>query len=292
MPRPETLLDRLAAPLFVFLWSTGFIGAKLGLPYAGPLSFLLTRYAFVVVLMLAAALIFRAPWPRDRRAVLHIAVAGVLIQATYLGGVFMSIKAGLPAALSALVVGLQPVITALAAGWLLGERVTRQQWLGLVLGFCGVALVVTHSRTPGLGHAWPMIALLPAVVALAGITLGTLYQKRFCPSFDLRSGAVIQFGASALLTLPVALSIESLHIEWSGQFIFALGWNVVMLSVVAISLLNVLIRRGRAVKVTSLFYLTPPTTALLAWLMFDETLQGLALLGMALAAFGVWLSRR
>ncbi|GAB4062055.1 DMT family transporter [Uliginosibacterium sediminicola] len=286
------MLERLLAPLFVFLWSTGFIGAKLGLPYAGPLSFLLTRYALVVVLMLAAALIFRAPWPRDRRAVLHIAVAGVLIQATYLGGVFMSIKAGLPAALSALVVGLQPVITALASGWLLGERVTRQQWLGLLLGFCGVALVVTHSRTPGLGGNWPMLALLPAIVALAGITLGTLYQKRFCPSFDLRSGAVIQFGASAVLTLAVALAIEPMHIEWSGPFIFALGWNVIMLSVVAISLLNVLIRRGRAVKVTSLFYLTPPTTALLAWLMFDETLQALALLGMALAAFGVWLSRR
>lgn len=286
------MLERLLAPLFVFLWSTGFIGARLGLPYVEPLTFLLLRYALVVALMGSAALAFRAPWPRSPRAVLHIAIAGVLIHATYLGGVFMSIKLGLPAALSALVVGLQPIITALGAGWLLKEQVNRQQWIGLALGFLGVALVVTHSRNPGLGQDWPLAALVPAVVALAGITLGTLYQKRFCPSFDLRSGAVIQFIASALVTLPVALDTEHMQIDWHGEFVFALLWLVLMLSVGAVSLLNLLIRRGTAVKVTSLFYLTPPTTALIAWLMFGDMLQGLALVGMGLAVLGVWLSRR
>lgn len=286
------MLERLLAPLFVFLWSTGFIGARLGLPYVEPLTFLLLRYALVVMLMGGAALAFRAPWPRDARGVLHIAVAGVLIHATYLGGVFMSIKLGLPAALSALVVGLQPIITALGAGWLLKESVNRQQWIGLALGFLGVALVVTHSRNPGLGQDWPLTALVPAVVALAGITLGTLYQKRFCPSFDLRSGAVIQFIASALVTLPIALGTEHMQVDWHGEFVFALLWLVLMLSVGAVSLLNLLIRRGTAVKVTSLFYLTPAVTALIAWLMFGDMLQGLALLGMALAVLGVWLSRR
>ncbi|HEX5125459.1 MAG TPA: DMT family transporter, partial [Rhodocyclaceae bacterium] len=237
------------------------------------------------------ALIFRATWPRDRMSILHIAIAGVLMQAAYLGGVFMSIHLGLPAAVTALVVGLQPIITALLAGWWLRERVSRYQWIGLALGFCGVALVVTHGRV-GLNSDWPTIALLPAAVSLISITLGTLYQKRFCPSFDLRSGAVIQFAASALVTLPIAAGTETLHIEWSTQFIFALSWLVFMLSIGAISVLNVLIRRGTAVRVTSLFYLTPAVTALMAWALFGETMQMPAIAGLAIAALGVWLARR
>ncbi|MDB5801387.1 MAG: hypothetical protein JWL63_2326 [Rhodocyclales bacterium] len=280
------------APIFVFLWSTGFISAKLGLPFAEPLAFLCTRYALVIILMLVATRIFRAPWPDSRRGVLHIAIAGVLIQATYLGGVFMAIHQGLPAGLTALIVGLQPIVTALVAGWMLREKVTSAQWAGLALGFVGVALVILHSHAPGLSNPWPLSALWPALAALIGITLGTVYQKRFCPAFDLRTGAVIQFSASLLLTLPIAAASGNLHIEWSGQFTFALLWAVLMLSVTAISVLNILIRRGTAVHVTSLFYLTPPTTALLAWWLFDESLQALALLGMVLAVFGVWLSRR
>jgi len=285
-------MDRALAPIFVFLWSTGFISAKLGLPFAEPLTFLCARYVLVIALMLAATRIFRAQWPNSRRDVMHIAMAGALIQATYLGGVFMAIHQGLPAGLTALIVGLQPIVTALAADWLLREKVTRAQWMGLALGFCGVALVVLHSRTPGMSDAWNISALWPAIGALAGITLGTVYQKRFCPAFDLRTGAVIQFSASLLLTLPIAAASETLHIDWTAQFVFALLWAVCMLSLTAISVLNILIRRGTAVHVTSLFYLTPPTTALIAWLLFNESLQALALLGMALAVFGVWLSRR
>ncbi|NSL55832.1 DMT family transporter [Uliginosibacterium aquaticum] len=285
------MLERLLAPVFVLLWSTGFIGAKFGLPYADALHFLSARYVLVIVFMGLAALIFRAPWPRDPRRVLHIAVAGVLIQATYLGGVFVAIQQGLPAALTSLIVGLQPILTALAAGILLGERVSGRQWQGLALGFIGVLLVVSNSRNPGLNQAWQWSALWPAAIALLGITLGTLYQKRFCPHFDLRSGAVIQFAASLLVTLPLALSFEPRSIEWTGSFWFALLWLVLMLSVASISVLNLLIRRGSVVKVTSLFYLTPGVTALCAWLLFDERLGALALLGMALGAFGVWRAR-
>jgi len=179
----------------------------------------------------------------------------------------------------------------LAAGGLLGERVTPRQWQGLALGFVGVALVVTHSRAPGLASQWSAPAMVSAVVALLGITLGTLYQKRFCPRFDLRTGAVIQFSASLLVTLPLALYFEPRAIVWSGPFVFALLWLVLMLSLGAISLLNILIRRGSAVKVTSLFYLTPSVTALCAWALFDEYMSLLAVLGMALGAFGVWLAR-
>jgi len=285
------MLERLLAPLFVLLWSTGFIGAKYGLPYADALHFLSARYAFVVLLMGLAALVFRAPWPKDPRRILHIAVAGVLMQAIYLGGVFLAIQHGLPAALTSLIVGLQPIITALTAGFFLGERVSRMQWMGLALGFAGVLLVVTNSRSPGFGQSWSWLAILPALIALAAITLGTLYQKRFCPSFDLRSGAVIQFAASLVVTVPVALAFEPRPIEWASPFMFALAWLVLLLSLGAISLLNVLIRRGSVVKVTSLFYLTPGVTALCAWWLFDERLGVLAILGMVLGAFGVWLAR-
>ncbi|MEF8700731.1 MAG: DMT family transporter [Candidatus Accumulibacter sp. UW26] len=273
--------------LFVFLWSTGFVGAKFGLPYAEPLTFLLVRYLLVIALMTPLALATRAPWPADARQVAHIGIAGLLVHALYLGGVFMAIKAGLPAGVTALVVGMQPLLTACGAGFLLGERVSPRQWLGLLLGFAGVALVVAHK----LGDLPLAAMLLPAFAALLGITLGTLYQKRFCPHFDLRSGSVIQFVPTAMVTALVAWHSESMRIDWTPQFAFALMWLVLVLSVGAISLLNVLIRSGSAVKVASLFYLTPPSTAVIAWLVFGETLGSLALAGMALAVGGVYLAR-
>jgi len=283
-------MQRFLPFLFVLLWSTGFIGAKYGLPYAEPLTFLEVRYLLVVGLMLSLALLFRAPWPRSWRERMHIGVSGLMLHGLYLGGVFMAIHRGLPAGVTALVVGLQPLLTALGAGWLLGERVVPRQWLGLALGLVGVGLVVSGKfGGTSLSELSPM--LLPALVALLGITCGTLYQKRFCPSFDLRAGAVIQFLPTALLNLVVAAGTESLHIDWQGEFVFALFWLVLVLSVGAISLLNVLIRNGSAVNVASLFYLTPPTTALIAWLLFDESLTGSALAGMGLAVTGVYLAR-
>ncbi len=282
-------MQRIYPLLFVFLWSTGFIGAKYGLPHAGPLSFLFVRYVAVIALMTLIALLTRAPWPKEARQWLHIGVSGLLVHAVYLGGVFIAIKHGLPAGVTALVVGMQPLLTALGAGWLLGERVAGRQWLGLALGFVGVGLVVSgkFGEAAALG---PM--LVPALGALLGITCGTLYQKRFCARFDLRTGSVIQFVPTALVTLPAILLFEGFHVEWTGDFIFALTWLVLVLSIGAISLLNLLIRSGSAVNVASLFYLTPLSTALIAYAMFDEKLGWLAICGMGLAVSGVYLVGR
>jgi drug/metabolite transporter (DMT)-like permease len=288
-----SLFQRATPLLFVLLWSTGFIGAKFGLPYAEPLTFLSTRYVLVIALMTLLALAMRAPWPASPREAFHIGVTGLLVHALYLGGVFMSIHRGLPAGVSALVVGMQPLLTAAAAGLLLGERVSRWQWLGLAMGFAGVGLVVDSKTTidaaalAELGHM-----LAPALAALIGITAGTLYQKRFCPRFDLRTGSVVQFVPSLAITALLASQTETMEIAWDGEFVFALLWLVLVLSLGAISLLNLLIRSGSAVNVASLFYLTPPTTALIAWAMFGETLSALALAGMAIAVAGVWLARK
>ncbi|HRP76937.1 MAG TPA: DMT family transporter [Rhodocyclaceae bacterium] len=290
---PPHVLQAAMPMLFVLLWSTGFIGAKFGLPYAEPLTFLSIRYALVIALMTVIALATRAPWPRDWRQALHIGMTGILVHGIYLGGVFTAIHNGLSAGIAALIVGMQPLLTALGAGWLLGERVSVGQWAGLALGFGGVAIVVGSKGGVGaasLAELGPL--MVPIVAALFGITMGTLYQKRYCPGFDLRTGSVIQFIPTLALTALVASQTESMQIEWSGEFVFALTWLVLVLSLGAISLLNLLIRSGSAVNVASLFYLTPPTTALLAWLLFDETLTGFALIGMAIAVAGVWMARR
>ncbi len=279
-------MKRIYPFLFVFLWSTGFIGARLGLPFSEPLSFLLVRYLCVIVLMLTIAALSGAPWPKDSRQWWHISVSGVLIHAIYLGGVFMAIKQGLPAGVTALVVGMQPLLTAIGAIGLLGERVGPRQWIGLVLGFIGLATVISgkFGISAELG---PM--LVPAVVALVGITAGTLYQKRFCAGFDLRTGSVIQFVSSALVTAIAIALFTEFQITWTAPFAFALGWLVLVLSIGAISLLNLLIHSGSAVNVASLFYLTPLSTALIAWGVFGETLPALSLAGMALAVGGVYL---
>lgn len=222
---------------------------------------------------------------------MNIGVTGLLVHGVYLGGVFMAIAHGLPSGIAALVVGLQPLITALAAGVWLGEKVRPAQWAGLALGFVGVALVVLDKVAAVPGDAlWAM--LLPAFVALLGITAGTLYQKRFCPVFDLRTGSVIQYLPCLLLLAPLAYFTESTQVVWSGEFVFALAWLVLVLSLGAVTLLNVMIRNGSAVNVASLFYLTPAMTALIAWAVFGETLSYLALIGMAIAATGVWLARQ
>lgn len=284
-------LASTAPLLFVLLWSTGFIGAKFGLPYAEPMTFLVWRFLAVLMLMLGLVLLTRAPWPSSPRGMLHIAVTGLLIHAVYLGGVFISMHQGLPSGIAALVVGLQPLLTAVVAGLFLGEQVRRAQWTGLGLGFIGVALVVADKIAVIPSNAL-FAMLVPAFVALLGITAGTLYQKRFCPTFDLRTGAVLQYLPSLILVTLLAFSFESMDVTWNGSFLFALGWLVLVLSIGAIGLLNLLIRKGSAVNVASLFYLTPPTTALIAWMMFDETLPPLSLAGMAIAATGVWLALR
>jgi drug/metabolite transporter (DMT)-like permease len=271
--------------LFVLLWSTGFVFAKLGLPYAEPFTFLALRFSIVALLMLGVTMAVRAPWPATWREVGHIAMVGVLLHGIYLGGVYAAIGAGVPAGISALIVGLQPLVTAAVVGPLLGERVTGRQWLGLVLGFGGVALVLIEKLGTGYHGA---LGYGAAFVGLAGITAGTLYQKRFCPRMDRRSGAAIQYiAASAVVAL--ATMHETRHVVWTGEFAFALGWLVLVLSVGAISLLTWLMRRGEAARVASLFYLVPPVAAVESYLIFNETLGPAAIVGMVVAVAGVAL---
>ncbi|WP_426336299.1 DMT family transporter [Pseudoduganella sp. R-31] len=267
---------------FVFLWSTGFIVARYGLPYAPPLTFLLLRFLGVLAILAPAVLVLRAPWPKGK--VGHVAAAGLLLQAGYLSGVWCAIKLGMPAGLSALIVGMQPILTAFAAP-LIGERVRPRQWLGLAFGLGGVALVV-YAKITLVGLSWQAIAL--AVFALLSITAGTLYQKHFCPKFDLRTGTVIQFATSFAAVLPFAWLLEDMDsIRWTPQFLGAWAWSVLALSIGAIFLLFALIRRSDATQVTSLLYLTPPTTAIMAWAMFGEVLNWMGVAGMALAVIGV-----
>lgn len=277
--------------LFVVLWSTGFIVAKYGLPYAEPMTFLFLRFAGVVVLMAPFIVMARVPLPRtangaiDRVRIGHIAVSGLLLQAGYLGGVWAAIKLGMPAGLSALIVGMQPVLTAMVATRM-GERVRFLQWLGLILGLVGVGLVVS-SKLSTIGLSVTSLGL--AVGALVSITAGTLYQKHFCPMFDLRMGAVIQFGASAVACLPFMFAFETREVHWNLALVASLAWSIVALSLGAISLLFLLIRRGAAMRVSSLMYLTPPTTAVMAWMLFGERFSPVAAAGMAVAAVGVAL---
>ncbi|OEJ68656.1 peptide ABC transporter ATP-binding protein [Magnetovibrio blakemorei] len=272
--------------VFVMLWSTGFLGAKLGLPYVEPFTFLLLRFLILTVILVAAAFVLRAPWPSTWAEFMRLGIVGLLVHGIYLGGVFSSIHAGLPAGVAALIVGLQPLLTAVGAGPFLGEKVTPRQWLGLALGLLGVALVLgekLHFDQTGLQ------ATGFAVAALFGITGGTIYQKRHGGGMDLRTGSAVQYAVAAVPMAVLAWLFESGDIQWSGELIFALGWLVVVLSIGAISLLYILIRRGAASKVASLFYLTPAVTAVLAWILFDETLAPLAIAGMAVTVVGVAL---
>jgi drug/metabolite transporter (DMT)-like permease len=274
----------LAPALFVLLWSTGFIGAKLGLAHAEPLTFLLLRFILVALLMLPVLLVVRAPWPSSAREAGHIATAGLLLHAGYLAGVFIAIEQGVPAGIVALVTGLQPLLTSAVALPVLGERVSRRQWVGLCLGLIGIAFVVGDKIAPagvsGAGFAF---------FALLSFTAGTLYQKRYCGKMDLGTGSFIQFVASMVALAILAPLFESLRVEWNGEFVFALAWLVLVLSIGAISLLLLLIRAGEAFRVASLFYLVPPVTALIAFAAFGEKLGGPALLGMLISAVGVAL---
>jgi drug/metabolite transporter (DMT)-like permease len=278
----------LFPPLFVLLWSTGFIAAKYGLPHAPPFSFLFARFALVAALMTLVALATRAPWPRTLREYRDVALAAICVHALYLGGVFVALDGGMAAGTSAMLVGLQPILTVVLAWRWMGERVNARQWAGLALGLLGVYCVVRHKVEFGGDHA----GLVPSAIALAAISVGTLYQKRHCAHVDLRAGAAVQYIVCALVYAPLALLVDARETEWVPAFVFALGWSVLVLSVGAITLLYWLLRHGAAANVARLFYLVPPVTALLAWLLFGETLDALALAGMVLICVGVVLARR
>jgi drug/metabolite transporter (DMT)-like permease len=274
--------------LFVLLWSTGFIAAKYGLPYAAPYDFLAWRFVLVAVLMTIVALATRAAWPKTPREYADLAVVAVLVHALYLGGVFVSLDSGMAAGTSAMLVGLQPILTFVLAHYWMKESVGPRQWMGLALGLAGVYFVVRHK----IDFSGDLRGLLPSAIALAGISVGTLYQKRHCAHVDLRSGSAVQFTVCALAYVPLALLLEGRPVQWTGSFVFALAWSVLVLSVGAISLLYWLLRHGAAANVARLFYLVPPVTALEAYLLFGETLDAWALIGMALICLGVMLARR
>jgi len=269
--------------VFVFLWSTGFVAGKYGMPHTGPFTFLGIRYIVVIVLLTGVALAMGAPWPK-RREIWPIALSGLLVHAGYLGGVFAALSVGVEAGVISLVVGLQPVLTAAFAGPLLGEVVTRRQWVGLAMGLAGVVLVVRTKLGLGLGTP---LGMGFSIFAMFSITAGTLIQKRYCSFMDLRSGSVVQFMASAAITLPIAIFVEGFPVDWTVDFLLALAWLCLVLSIGAISAMYVLIRRGAAAEVASLFFLVPPTTAIIAWALFKETLDPLSLAGMALVVLAV-----
>lgn len=275
------------APSFVIIWSTGFIIAKYGMPYAEPMTFLFMRFLGVLILMLPLVWLLKAPWPSGSNT-FHIAIAGLLLQAGYLGGVWAAVKFGMSAGLTALIVGLQPILTALFASWL-KERVLPIQWLGLGLGLAGVGLVVWQKLSLTGLDSWSLLFIL---IALISITAGTLYQKKFCPQFDLRTGSVIQFASSALLCLPFMFLFETREIIWHPELIGSLLWAILGLSIGAISLLFIMIRKGEATRVTSLMYLTPPTTAVMAWFLFDEPFTLLIAFGIVLTMLAVLLVNR
>lgn len=283
--RPPNPLIRLAPALFILIWASGYVVAKYAAPHAEPLTFLLWRFVGTLALMTALALLARVRWPTPRDAI-HLAVAGILMHGFYLGGVWVAISQGMPAGLTALIVNLQPVLTAALAAFV-HERVSRRQWLGVLLGLAGVVLVVWQK----LADSGSLLAgpTLLCVFALLSMTAGTLYQKRFVPRFDLRAGQAVQAIAAIAVLLPAAFVFESFRIDWNGQVIGAMLWSVLVLTGGGVSLMFMMLREGRATTVTSYMYLVPAVAALMAWAMFGETFSTLAMSGMALTLLGIYL---
>jgi drug/metabolite transporter (DMT)-like permease len=279
--------DILIAPLFVLIWSTGFVIARLAMPFVEPATFLFWRFTGVLMAMACLSMVWRITWPNWSQFK-HIAVAGTLLQFGYLLGVWFAVRLGMTAGLVAIIVGLQPILTAWFAAWV-SEKVTVRQWIGLGFGFTGVALVVAEKI--GFVHI-PLLSYILAFAALLSITFGTLYQKKFCPVFDLRAGSSIQFGVSAILCFICMYFFESGVMVWNASVLGALLWAIFPLSIGSISLLFMMIRKGAATKVTSLLYLTPPTTAVMAWFLFDEPFTIMMAGGLLLTMTGVVLVNR
>lgn len=285
-------LGTLAPVLFVVLWSTGFVGAKYGLPSAEPFTFLLIRLAMASALLALIAAAARERWPASPRGWRDAAIVGLLLHGGYLGGVFFAIDRGVPAGVAAVIVSLQPVVTSVLVAGLLREHVSRRQWLGLVLGIAGVSIVVLPGAAGAAGAALPAVGLVACAVALAAGTGGTLYQHRRGQQMPLLSGTAIQYGACTVLFGILAPATDTMEVRWTAEFVAALVWLVLALSVGAILLLLTLLRRGSAVRVTSLFYLVPPATALEAYLLLGERLSALDLAGIVVAVCGVALVLR
>ena len=286
-PTLESIAARTAPAIFVLLWSTGFVGTKYVLAGAEPLTYLTVRMALVALLMGVIAVIWRAKWP-DRAGIIHSAIAGLLVHGFYLGGTAVAIFHSVPAGLSALIPGLQPILTSTLANRWLGERVSPLQWTGLLMGLAGT-LIVLHGRSLSGDAGWGGPGTF---VALVRITLGTLYQKRYCSRIDWRAGNFIQFIAAGLLFALGAWLFETRVIVWNREFVLGLAWLVIVLSIGSIGLLYWLIRHSAATRVASLFYLVPGVTAIMAYVLFDERLDLISIAGMVICATAVLLVNR
>jgi len=281
---------RLMPWIFVWVWSTGFLVAKLGRPYAEPFTLLSYRFALALAVLWLIIQLFKSKWPTKPTTILHCMFVGLLIHGVYLGGIFKAISLGMPAGLSAMVIGLQPLTMAVFAGLMLGERVTKRQWLGLVMGLLGLYLVLGEqfSIDPStLFNGFSGWAPALVVGALFGISLGTLYQKKYCVDVDHLTSIWWQYAAAMVLSLIIAFGFETRVVDWQWQFIVSLAWQVLALSIGAILLLMIMVRQGAAAKVGSLFYLVPPTVAVQAWFLFGEAMGWQGLLGIGLIAAGV-----
>jgi drug/metabolite transporter (DMT)-like permease len=283
----EKLAARAAPAIFVVLWSTGFVATKYVVHNADPLTYLAIRMALVVVLMATIVAIARPRWP-DRIGIAHSAISGILVHGFYLGGTAIAIAHSIPAGLSALIPGLQPILTSTVANRWLGERVTPMQWAGLLLGLAGVVLIL-HNRPMSGEAGWGWLA---SAVSLVSITLGTLYQRRYCNAIDWRTGNLVQYIAVTVFFGIGAWLFEDNVVHWTAEFALALTWLVVVLSIGSIGLLYWLIRRSAATSVASLFYLVPAVTSLMAYVLFGERLDAIAIVGMTACAAAVFLVNR
>lgn len=291
VPTSSERFDRYMPAVFVGIWATGFVVARLVAPHVDPLTFLSYRFVLSALVFAGIAGFVGAPWPRGVRGWWNAAVAGVLLQGVYLGGVFWAVGHGLPAGISALLAGLQPLLTALLAYPLLGETVGARRWAGILLGFVGALLVLAPQLLSGLANI-SLAPLLVGFVAMLGITFGTLWQKHTSSNIDLRSNAAVQFLGAAVFTTPIAMLTEQGRFDMTWQAWTGLAWAVFGLSIGAISLLLIMIKRGSVASVASLFYLVPPVVAVLAYLLFGEQLSTLQMAGMLLAALGVVIATR
>ncbi|EMX0220882.1 DMT family transporter [Vibrio fluvialis] len=281
------MLVKMIPFLFVVLWASGFVGARFGLAYAEPMTFLTLRMVFNVLLFAVLIAVLKRRLPTGKQF-WHSCMSGLLIHGLYLGGTYQAIYWGMPAGLTSLLVGIQPIFTALLLVCMATERFNLAQWLGLAMGFAGISCVLLGNiEWQSDAHKWAAIGM--CVISLAGITLGTLYQKKFCQGVDLIGGALVQYVAAAALLLPAAVSFETMQVDWTPTFIMTLAWLVVVLSCIAILLLLYMVEHGASSSVASVFYLVPPTTAIQAWICFGESFDMLGVLGFVMAAMAVYL---
>ena len=284
------LITRLTPWLFVWIWSTGFLAAKYGLPYSEPFTLLAYRIALTLIVLFLIVRLNKSSWPKSKLAFFHLMFAGILIHGVYLGGVFQAIKWGMPAGLSSMIIGLQPLGMAFMAGIILNERVSKKQWIGLFIGLIGIYFVLFEKfdlTIEGFFSGFSFWAILVVFVALFGISLGTIYQKRFCNDMDLISGTWVQYLGAFILCIIMVFYFETGNVQWTNTFLITLAWQVFGLSIGAVLLLMTMIKQDVSARVGSYFYLVPALVAIQAWYLFGETMGFMAVIGFLLIAFSV-----